>query len=142
MAADEIEMSTILLVGSDFPLIEGLAQTLGTAGHRPVIAHSLTEGLQLASAERPLVAVVERALALAGGDVQRLSLAPGGAVLLYRTGPAPMPLPASLLRVVLADLTLPLERHRLVALVQSVRDRAVAAGRGHVDTPAEDHPRL
>jgi hypothetical protein len=36
-------------------------------------------------------------------------------------------------RAVLADLTLPLERNRLVALVQHVGQRAQATGRGRTD---------
>jgi hypothetical protein len=40
-------------------------------------------------------------------------------------------------RVVLADLTLPLERNRLMALVQHVEDRAKTTGRGYGESGEE-----
>jgi hypothetical protein len=46
-------------------------------------------------------------------------------------------MPHVLRRNVLADLTLPLERNRLSALVQHVCDRAVAAGRGRTSGERE-----
>lgn len=134
---DVTEMPMILLVGTDFPLLEGIAQTLAAVGHRPVLAHTVAEALRLPSGERALVAVVDRALALASSEVQRLPLAPGGALLLYHSAGAAASIPPALQRHVLADLTLPLERQRLVALVQSVRDRAQVTGRGRTDTPEE-----
>ena len=84
-----------------------------------------------------------------------MQLAPGGAVVLFRsvgddgrdasseqdgsggdaTGAAgaapPAALPPALQRTTLAELALPLERHRLVALVQRVEERARRAGRGN-----------
>src|ERR687886_691603 len=94
---DSAPMSTILLIGSDTPLLEGLAQTLAAVGHLPMIAGSLGDAAEVAH-------------------------------------PAP-PLPPALQRLVLADVTLPLERKRLVALVQHVTERAQATGRGPVHTP-------
>jgi hypothetical protein len=65
-----------------------------------------------------------------------ISLAPGGALLLYRVVGSPViALPPGLQRAVLADLTLPLERNRLVALVTHVRDRARVTGRGRISDP-------
>jgi hypothetical protein len=128
-------MSTILLIGSDTPLLEGLAQTLAAVGHLPVIAGTLADAAEVAHAAPPLIAVIERSLAF-GGDAFRMPLAPGGTLVLYRTArdPAP-PLTPALQRLVLADVTLPLERKRLVALVQHVAERAQATGRGPVHTP-------
>jgi hypothetical protein len=61
-------------------------------------------------------------------------------VLLYRTDEsAPTILPPVLQRLVLADLALPLERHRLLTLIQRIADRALATGRR--DGPSEHHPR-
>lgn len=134
---DVTEMPMILLVGTDLPLLEGIAQTLAAVGHRPVLAQSIAEGMQFAAGERPLLAVVDRELALGASDVQRLPLAPGGALVLYRASNGAASLPPALQRHVLAELTLPLERHRLVALVQKVRERAQVTGRDRSDTPEE-----
>lgn len=132
-------MCTVLLIGSDPALLEGLSQTLASAGHRPLLAAALGEGAEIAFVERPLVAVVERRLA--GGDAAsllRLPIAPGGSVVLYRDADEERPaLPAALERATLADLALPLERARLVALVHHVEGRANAVGRGRVSTPTE-----
>jgi hypothetical protein len=131
-------MTTILLLGMDAPLLEGLAQTLAAVGHRPRIATNTSEAADLAAAEPPLLAVVERELALAHADVLRLPLSPGGAYVFYRVSPDPVaPLPPNIQRVVLADLALPLERNRLVALVQHVAERVAATGRGSRNTPPE-----
>lgn len=144
-------MAPIVLIGSDASLLEGIAQTLGHAGHRSRIAASPAEAAQRPGEEPPLVLIVERALAVADRETRaellRLALAPGGAVLLYRPGGRPgdaedvadeSPLPAPLRRATLAELTLPLERHRLVALVQSVEERAQRTGRGRRQTPPEN----
>ena len=134
-------MAPIVLIGTDAPLLEGIAQTLGAAGHRTKIARSAEEVVPSQGEDGPLVAIVERALALRDDEacaaLLRIPLAPGGAMLLYRTGAAAAhagesaepPLPAPLRRVTLAELTLPLERQRLVALVQHVEERARRAGR-------------
>jgi hypothetical protein len=133
-------MATILLIGPDAPLLEGLSQTLAAVGHHPLFAMTLAEGAELASQTLPLIAVIERSLALSSGDGMRIPLARGGTVVLYRPGTAAMtPLPPALQRAVLADLSLPLERHRLIALVQSVVDRAKVTGRGPHRTPPEHH---
>jgi DNA-binding NtrC family response regulator len=133
-------MTRILLVGPDAPLLEGLAQTLAAHGHAPRVASTLGEAREVAAALAPVVAVVDRALAVASpGDVAALSSAPGGALVLYRTvGSIVQPLPHPLQRQVLANLTLPLERNRLAALVQHVQERAVATGRSLPDHP--EHP--
>jgi hypothetical protein len=133
-------MSSIVLVGSDLALLEGLAQTLGSVGHRTVMASTVAEGAALAAAAPPLIALVERDLALAHVRTAglRISLAPGGSVVLFRSTEEPSgPLPPALQRITLADLALPLERHRLVALVRSVEERAHHSGRDRPQTPPE-----
>ena len=144
-------MAPIVLIGTDAPLLEGIAQTLGAAGHRTKISRTAAEVAPRQGEDAPLVVIAERALALrdadAGAELLRIPLAPGGAVLLYRAGAASAPagetgeppLPAPLRRVTLAELTLPLERHRLVALVNSIEERALRTGRGNrVQTPPEN----
>lgn len=136
-------MTDVLLVGSDVALLEGLAQALGAEGHRPVVCASLAEAREIAVAAPPLVLVADRELASsAGAQLLAIPVAAGGARLLFRpeSGGHSALLPA-LQRAVLADLTLPLERHRLVALVQSLGDRVRLTGRGRRPTPPETHPR-
>jgi DNA-binding NtrC family response regulator len=132
-------MTHVMLVGRDAALLEGLAQSLAAHGHVPRVARTLAEGRELSSAAPPLVLVVDRTLASdAGAELLTMPLASGGARLLYRTASAPLaPLLPALQRAVLADLTLPLERHRLTALVQSVGERARLSGRTPRHTPPE-----
>lgn len=131
-------MPTIALVGTDSALLEGLAQTLGAAGHRIVLAHSIGELDDRTLGDPPLLLVMERSLLTGDRLVPRLPLAAGGAVVLYRGGgDTPAPLRPALQRLAIAELVLPLERTRLLALVQSVDERAQRAGRtsGGVRTP-------
>ncbi len=131
-------MAIVLLVGSNAALLEGIAQSLAAAGHSPRFATTVREGIEAATVEPLLVAVVERGLALAEPAVLRLPLMQGGALLLYRTSSGDVgALTPALQRAALADLTLPLERHRLIALVQRIEDRARATGRGRRQTPPE-----
>jgi DNA-binding NtrC family response regulator len=136
---DQSEMPSILLVGTNLSLLEGLAQSLSAQGHRTRVATSFSEARELTSAERPLIAVVEREMATnAASEVLSLGMAAGGAVVLYRSGPVKtLAVPHALQRHILADLALPLERNRLVALVQHVSDRANAAGRGRISGETE-----
>jgi DNA-binding NtrC family response regulator len=132
-------MTYVMLVGGDVALLEGLAQSLAAQGHTPRVATTLAEAHELATAQPPLVIVADRALASSSGaELMRAPLAAGGARLLYRTAASPLaPLLPALQRAVLADLTLPQERHRLAALVQSVGERAQATGRASRHTPPE-----
>ena len=134
-------MTTILLVGTDFPLLEGLAQTLAAVGHNTRLASSLAEAMEVAAAEPPLVAVIDRSLILPRSDPLRIPLARGGTIVVYSPdGATAGPLPIALQRAALADLRLPLERHRLVALLQHVESRARTTGRDRGQTPPEQHP--
>lgn len=134
-------MADVLLIGSDAPLLEGLAQTLAAVGHRSQIALSLADAAEIAAASPPLIVVTERALTTDEAALLRVSLAPGGTMMLYhRDGEPGIPLTPSLQRASIADLSLPLERHRLLALVQRVADRALITGRGPRQTPP-DQPR-
>jgi DNA-binding NtrC family response regulator len=132
-------MTKILLVGRDEALLEGVVQALGAAGHTAVVGGSLAEAREHAAREAPLLVVVDRLFAAAAAaEVLSIPVAPGGAIVLFRTaGGLTLALPPVLLRSVLADLTLPLERNRLLALVQSVEDRARVTGRSRRDAPPE-----
>lgn len=133
-------MATILLAGEDPALLEGLVQSLVALGHSPAVALSLAEARDTAArGDAPLVAVIDRGFVDGTGtEVLGVPLAPGGKLVLFRApGSAVGALAPSLQRAVLADLTLPLERNRLVALVQHVEDRAKATGRAPRHTPRE-----
>lgn len=136
-------MATVLLIGTDLPLLEGLTQSLAAMGHDTTVALSFAEALDLAAIRTPLIAIADRAMALASSEVLRLPLAAGGALVLFHLpGDGPSAVPLQLQRLILADLTLPLERQRMVALVQHVQDRARAAGREHPKTPPESQETL
>jgi DNA-binding NtrC family response regulator len=131
---DQSAMPSILLVGTDLSLLEGLAQSLSAQGHSARVATSFGEARELTTTHQPLIAVIEREMATtAAGEVLGLGIAAGGALVLYRSGPVKtLAVPHALQRHILADLALPLERNRLAALVQHVSDRAAAAGRGRI----------
>jgi DNA-binding NtrC family response regulator len=133
-------MTQILLVGTELPLLEGLAQSFAAQGFEPIVAQSLHDARESAALHPPLIVVVSRALAAtSSAETLSIPLAPGGAFVLYRAATtALVTLPASVQRAVLADLSLPLERNRLMALVQHVGDRVRVTGRGHVDTPTDE----
>ena len=112
----------ILLVGSDAALLEGLVQSLAARGYATSVAATLREAQECGETNAPLVAVIERDLAAtAPAMVLSIPLVPGGAFVLFhqRSDEVPMLAPP-IQRVLLADLALPLERHRLLALVQHV----------------------
>ena len=129
-------MAIILLLGTNTALLEGLSQTLASAGHRGMFARTVSEAMDLAAADRPLLAVLERSVATS--ETFRIPLQAGGAVVVYDTDRTTHdPLPAALARATLAQLVLPLERQRLLALVERVVERSAATGRAGRITPPE-----
>jgi hypothetical protein len=103
-----------------------------------VSATDISQAVDSLLGVRPLVAVVDRAEIVKSGVAFRSSLAHGGAVLAYNGDDADETrLPFDLKRSVLAELRLPLERQRLLALIRSVEIRAYAAGRETGDSSAE-----
>lgn len=132
-------MAQILLVGTETPLLEGLAQTFAALGLTTSVIPSLHEAREIAAQHAPLIAIVSHALAAEStGETLNIPLAPGGALVLYRTGTTgTAAMSPTLQRAVLADLALPLERNRLIALVQHVGERAKTTGRGFDDSSRE-----
>ena len=129
-------MTHILLIGTDLPLLEGLAQTFASLGFSPLVAQSVTEGRELAAQHPPLVVLLSRSLMSTGAEALTIPVAGGGARLLYHSaGGDATAFSHAVHRSVLADLTLPLERNRLVALVQYVSQRV-----GQRDAPATKSP--
>ncbi|HKO14929.1 MAG TPA: hypothetical protein VJU87_01765 [Gemmatimonadaceae bacterium] len=129
----------IVLVGADAALLEGLSQSLGARGYRARVTADLREARELAAERAPLIALVDRELAARSpSSALAMPLAPGGAIVLYHhSGVDSTTLVPAMQRTVMADLALPLERHRLVALVQHVEERARAAGRRLPDNTTE-----
>ena len=119
--------ATVLLVGASASLLEGLAQMLGSAGHESIIGATISESIDAIGDRRPVVAVIERSLATT--HLTRLPLARGGAIVVFDTETRGEPLAGPLSRMVLAELTLPLERQRLLALVQQMAERCAATDR-------------
>lgn len=131
--------TAILLLGSDAALLEGLSQSLAAVGYSARVALSPGEAHELAAGEPPMMLVAANELALnGGGELLSIPLAPGGALVLFRpSGQYPAVLTPTIQRAVLADLALPLERHRLIALVQHVVERSRATGRQRSDSTPE-----
>ena len=129
----------VLLVGEDAALLEGLAQSFAALGYVPRVVLSLHEAREGAVADPPLLAVIDGHLAAeSGADALAVPLSPGGALVLYHSSADERPLiPPTLQRAVMADLALPLERNRLIALAQRVSDRVRATGRSRRQTPPE-----
>lgn len=132
----------ILLAGGNTALLEGLAQALANTGQRVVVAHSLDEAEEL-QAPPPVLLVVARGLVSESDPAKsflRGTLAGGSALVTYReAGDTSRALPATVARHVLADLVLPLERNRLVALAEHVTTRARTVGRT-IDVTLPDSP--
>jgi DNA-binding NtrC family response regulator len=129
----------VLLVGEDAALLEGLSQSFAALGYTPAVTMSLHDARESALATPPLLAVVDGVLASeASADALAIALAPGGALVLYHGTVDSRPaVPPTLQRSVMADLTLPLERNRLIALAHHVQERVRATGRGKRSTPPE-----
>ena len=123
----------ILLAGGNTALLEGVAQALANTGQRAVVAHSLDEAGELQARHPPILTGAERGLVSdtdPGRSFLRTTMAGGGALVTYReAGDTSRALPALLARHVLADLVLPLERNRLVALAEHLASRAKVVGR-------------
>ena len=131
-------MATILAVGPDAALLEGVAQTLIGAGHQVVIAGDIPEALETLHNRRPLLALVECGELEARGSMLQATVAHGGAVIAFHCDDDDSRLPYRVKRTTLAELKLPLERQRLLALVKYVENRALAAGRDSVDDERQE----
>ena len=132
-------MAKVILVGTDVALLEGLAQTLIGLGHDVSFAVTVAEAAGSLSQDLPALAVVSCEALEEAGIGMTLPLTPGGAMIVYGTSHDNQPfLPTKLQRATLAHLVLPLERHRLVALVQSFDHRSRTTGRSMREEPGDD----
>jgi DNA-binding NtrC family response regulator len=139
MHSQEPTQMNVLLVGEDDALLEGLSQSFAAAGYSTHVASTLIEARESARSVTPLLAIVDSVLAARStADALAIVLAPGGALVLYHSTVDARPaVGPALQRAVMADLTLPLERNRLMALAQHVHERVRATGRGKRTTPPE-----
>ena len=133
-------MASILVVGPDAALLEGVAQTLVGAGHQVQTASDIPEALQSLGDNRPLLALVSCEELQGRGPMMQAMVAQGGAVLAFHCDDDDSRLPYRIKRNTLAELKLPLERQRLLALVKYVENRARAAGRAAADQEPPHHP--
>jgi DNA-binding NtrC family response regulator len=131
-------MALLLIVGTDTALIEGMSQTLSGAGHELMFARSLAEAIEAVGDLRPLVVLVERSAIDEIRSTLRIPQAEGGAILIFHPEDTIAPaLPHGLQRATLAELELPLERQRLLALVRYVEKRAFTVGGDEIDNGVE-----
>ena len=123
-------MAKVILVGADVALLEGLAQTLLGFGHEVLFSATIGETAGAWNEDWPALAVVSSD-ALKNEELgTTLPITPGGALIVYGKSHAEKPfLPTKLQRATLAYLVLPLERQRLMALVQSFDIRSRTTGR-------------
>ncbi|MEP6905993.1 MAG: hypothetical protein ABI875_07890 [Gemmatimonadales bacterium] len=131
-------MALLLIVGTDSALIEGMSQTLTGAGHEVMFSRSLADAIESVGDLRPLVLLVERSAINEIRSTLRVPQAEGGAILVFHPEDTVSPsLPHRLQRATLAELELPLERQRLLALIRYVEKRAHTVGRDLIENGAE-----
>jgi hypothetical protein len=132
-------VAKVILVGNDVALLEGLAQTLVGFGHDVSFATTVPDAAAVGGADTPALAVVSAEALEDAGLAATLTLTPGGALIVYGSSHDQQPvLPPKLQRATLARLVLPLERHRLVALVKSFDTRSRTTGRSIPDDVSDD----
>lgn len=135
-------MAKILLVGSDAALLEGLSQTLNGFGHEVCIAATMQEASEVCRDSLPNISVVSNEAIAQPGSSASLPLSTAGALVVYSTQATDRPtLPTRFQRATLGHVVLPLERQRLIALIQHFEIRSRTTGRGREDSvDAEDTP--
>jgi hypothetical protein len=135
-------VAKVILVGADIALLEGLAQTLLGLQHDVVFATTFGEVAAMASDRIPALTIVSSAALADAGFDAALPPTLGSALIVYATSHDERPfLPPRLQRATLAHLVLPLERHRLVALIQSFENRSRTTGRSmREDVPNDVQP--
>jgi hypothetical protein len=132
-------VAKVILVGADTALLEGLAQTLLGLNHDVRFATTVGEIPGIATDATPALTVVSSAALADAGFDATLPITPGSALIVYAASHDERPfLPPRLQRATLAHLVLPLERHRLVALIQSFENRSRTTGRSMRDDIPDD----
>lgn len=122
-------MASIVAIGPDTALLEGIAQTLIGAGHQVLVTRDIPEALDQLQEKEPLIALVECDELLNGGAALKSTIARGGALVTFHCDGESRRPPFSFQRSTLAELSLPLEKQRLLALIKYVEARIEATGR-------------
>src|SRR5215210_4398730 len=121
---EQQDMTSVLVVGTDSALIEGISQVLTAKGNKLFYAPSLADALDSVGGVRPLVVLVQRSAIDEMRMTLRIPLAQRGAFIVFHGEDSRgAPLPHRVQRVTLAELELPLERQRLLALIRYVEKR-------------------
>jgi DNA-binding NtrC family response regulator len=129
----------VILVGGDTALLEGLAQSLIGCGHDVAFAATVPEAATQMNREETAIVVVSSEAVEEAGSGATLPLTPNGALIVYSKAHGEhLFLPPKLQRATLAHLVLPLERQRLLALVQSFDSRSRTTGRSQREERGED----
>jgi hypothetical protein len=138
-----LTVAKVILVGADVALLEGLGQTLIGFGHDVSFATTVSEAASVNLEQSPALAVVSADALRDAGIAATLPLTPGGALIVYGSSHDDRPfLSSKLQRATLAQLVLPLERHRLVALVKSFDNRSRSTGRSMPEEEMLDDSQL
>ncbi len=117
-------MASVLIIGARHDLLETVVLTLRSAGFLVHVAESVASASALARASPPIAVVIERALAAADPSAFGLPVLQGGAFILFRTADDSADVYSpGLARAAMAELTLPLEKQRLTALLQRLAER-------------------
>lgn len=119
----------VLIVGGEPAVQEGVLQAARAAGLTATGCPDIACAREAASESPPVALVLHADLASAGEELRRISLIPGGAVILFRdaeSGGASAG--RQYTRSVIAELRLPLERARLIALLKHLVARARVTG--------------
>ena len=133
-------MCRVILVGADTALLEGLAQTVIGCGHDVAFAATVPEAALQMNGEETTVVIASSEAIEGAGSGATLPLTPNGALIVYgKAHGEHLFLPPKLQRATLAHLVLPLERQRLLALVQSFDSRSRTTGRSQREERGEDY---
>ena len=130
----------MVLVGDDIALLEGLAQSLVGCGHDVTFAATISEAAGIMVGDDAAIVVVSTQAVEEAGHGATLPLTANSALIVYgKSHGEHFFLPPKLQRATLAHLVLPLERQRLLALVQSFDSRSRTTGRSQREERGEDY---
>ena len=133
-------MCKVVLVGTDIALLEGLAQTLVGCSHDVTFAATISEAAAIMAGDDAAIIVASSEALEDAGHGATLPLTANSALIVYgKSHGEHVFLPPKLQRATLAHLVLPLERQRLLALVQSFDSRSRTTGRSQREASDEDY---
>ena len=133
-------MCKVILVGADIALLEGLAQTLVGCGHDVTFAATISEAAAIMAGDDAAIVVASSEAVENAGLGATLPVTSNSALIVYgKSHGEHLFLPPKLQRATLAHLVLPLERQRLLALVQSFDSRSRTTGRSQREEIQQDY---